>query len=404
MLLGRAIVLVSKMPKLDVKDITKEEAYELWEFLDEERKLPITKTRLKINLAKECGVFVEQLDAVANGASLAEVLIMESSDSKTSKLKLKEIKSIIQSVTSDEEWIIPFCHSMDITEAEFVWRWALNERWRSLRYRMKKWAKINSKINDDLIDTFEMLDVIFGLRDKQDVERPTTEFKRLQAWNGINIPDKYWFVNDCGTLMFLENNVARNRNGEINREYTPQVQGIDTCWCWVDVLGTTRLHSIEQDVPFSIYKEPMGISWHEANKILYNYPKGGFLILNDNDYHLYTKGTNALIVQALSVRRIKNVGYEFILGVKDGTDIIDVDKMLVESIPFELENALKRNSIPVQNSHTNHDIPFVVIEVAYSWRAEDGWGWRYITTLDDASISEIDEYTTYISMVGVDNE
>ena len=91
MLLGRAIVLVSKMPKLDVKDITKEEAYELWEFLDEERKLPITKTRLKINLAKECGVFVEQLDAVANGASLAEVLIMESSDSKTSKLKLKEI-------------------------------------------------------------------------------------------------------------------------------------------------------------------------------------------------------------------------------------------------------------------------------------------------------------------------
>ena len=78
--------------------------------------------------------------------------------------------------------------------------------------------------------------------------------------------------------------------------------------------------------------------------------------------------------------------------------------MMVENLPFELESALKRNSIPVQNSHTSHDIPFVVVEVAYSWRAEDGWGWRYITTLDDASINEIDEYTTYISMVGVDNE
>ena len=404
MLLSRAIVLVSKMPKLSIKDITREEAYELWSFLDDERKLPITKTRLKINLAKECGVFVEQLDAVANGASLAEVLVMESSDSKTSKLKLKEIKSIIQSVTSDEDWIISFCHSMDITEAEFVWRWVLNERWRSIRYRMRKWAKINSKINDDLINTMEMLDVIFGLRKKENVERPNTEFKRLQAWNGIDIPDKFWFVNDCGTLLFLESGIARNRNGEINREYTPQVSDVDACWCWIDVLGITRLHTVEQEIPFSNYKEPMDISWHEANKVLYNYPKGGFLILNDNHYHLYTKGTNALVVQLLSIRQIKNTGYEFILGVKDGVDIIDVDKLVIDKLPFELETALKRNGVPIQNSHTTHDVDFLVVECAYSWRAEDGWGWRYMNTLDDASIHDVDEYTTYISMVGVDNE
>ena len=60
MKIQRAVVLISKMPKLLLDDITKEEAYELWEFLDEEYKLPITKTRLKINLAKECGVFSSQ--------------------------------------------------------------------------------------------------------------------------------------------------------------------------------------------------------------------------------------------------------------------------------------------------------------------------------------------------------
>ena len=55
MKIQRAVVLISKMPKLSLDEITKEEAYELWEFLDEEYKLPITKTRLKVRLSDECG-------------------------------------------------------------------------------------------------------------------------------------------------------------------------------------------------------------------------------------------------------------------------------------------------------------------------------------------------------------
>ena len=35
MKIQRAVVLISKMPKLSLDEITKEEAYELWEFLDD---------------------------------------------------------------------------------------------------------------------------------------------------------------------------------------------------------------------------------------------------------------------------------------------------------------------------------------------------------------------------------
>lgn len=412
MKIQRAVVLISKMPKLSLDEITKEEAYELWEFLDEEYKLPITKTRLKINLAKECGVFIEQLDAVANGASLAEILVMESSDSTGNKLTLKEVKSLFSSVADEEDWVIPFCHKMNITEAEFVWRWALNERWRSISNRMRKWAKNLSNMHDEIVDTYTMLDVIYGLISKEEVSKPTSKFKRLQAWdNPIASPHKFWFIPDCGTLLFIENYMARNRNGEVNREYTPQVSEAEDCWCWIDVLGTTRLHNHEQYIPFSKYQEPLGglvsgnVSWREASKILYDYPKGGFLIEYHKEYYLFTKGTPALQVQALSVRMIKTIGYEFIIGVKDGlTDVIDVSKMRIQNLPFELENILKKHKIPIQNSHATHDIPFLVLEVAYSWRAEDGWGWRYMSTKDEGSINDVDDYTTYISLVGVDNE
>ena len=406
MLISRAVVLISKMPKLSLDEITKEEAYELWEFLDEEYKLPITKTRLKVKLADECGVFIEQLDAVANGASLAEVLVMESSDSKGNTLTINQIKHYFTSVNDEEKWVISLCHFMNITEAEFVWRWALNERWRSIKYRMRKWAKNLSNIHDDIVDTYTMLDVIYGLISKEEVSKPTSKFKRLKSWdNPITLPHKFWFIPDCGTLIFIDKFMVRDRNGEVNREYTPQVHDAEECWSWVDILKTTRLHSREQDLSFSKYQEPLDISWREASKILYDYPKGGFLIEHDDEYYLFTKGTPTLQVQALSVRMIKGIGYEFILGVKDGlTDIIDVDKMRIRNLPFELETMLKKQKIPVQNSHTTHDIPFLVLEVAYSWRAEDGWGWRYMSTKDEASIHDVDDYTTYISLVGVDNE
>ena len=406
MLISRAIVLISKMPKLSLDEITKEEAYELWEFLDEEYKLPITKTRLKVKLADECGVFIEQLDAVANGASLAEVLVMESSDSKGNTLTINQIKHYFTSVNDEEKWVISLCHFMNITEAEFVWRWALNERWRSIKYRMRKWAKNLSNIHDDIVDTYTMLDVIYGLISREEVSKPTSKFKRLKSWdNPTTLPHKFWFIPDCGTLIFIDKFMVRDRNGEVNREYTPQVYDVEECWSWVDILKTTRLHSREQDLSFSKYQEPLDISWREASKILYDYPKGGFLIEHDDEYYLFTKGTPTLQVQALSVRMIKGIGYEFILGVKDGlTDIIDIDKMRIRNLPFELETMLKKQKIPVQNSHTTHDIPFLVLEVAYSWRAEDGWGWRYMSTKDEASIHDVDDYTTYISLVGVDNE
>ena len=119
---------------------------------------------------------------------------------------------------------------------------------------MRQWAKNLSNMHDEIVDTYTMLDVIYGLISKEEVSKPTSKFKRLQAWDSpIASPHKFWFIPDCGTLLFIENYMARNRNGEVNREYTPQVSEAEDCWCWIDVLGTTRLHNHEQYIPFSKY-------------------------------------------------------------------------------------------------------------------------------------------------------
>lgn len=81
MLLSRATIIMSRMPyRLTTEDLTREEAHELWAFLSSEDRLSMTRQAVKVQLAKECGVFIEQMDAVANGATLTELLVWESSD------------------------------------------------------------------------------------------------------------------------------------------------------------------------------------------------------------------------------------------------------------------------------------------------------------------------------------
>ena len=113
MLLSRATIIVSKMPhRLSVDDLTREEAHELWAFLSSEDRLSMTRQAVKVQLAKECGVFIEQMDAVANGATLTELLVWESSDSEGCTLTLSNITAMFRGSLNDE-WIIEFSHLMN---------------------------------------------------------------------------------------------------------------------------------------------------------------------------------------------------------------------------------------------------------------------------------------------------
>ena len=64
---------------------------------------------LKINFAKELGVFVNDIDDVAGGRPLCEILTWES-DEQTTIITLKEAVSVIQNAYNNQNWILPFCH------------------------------------------------------------------------------------------------------------------------------------------------------------------------------------------------------------------------------------------------------------------------------------------------------
>jgi len=60
--LARASKLLLRMPKkLKVKEITRRECEELWNFADTNNRLSISQHMLKTALANECGVMLERL-------------------------------------------------------------------------------------------------------------------------------------------------------------------------------------------------------------------------------------------------------------------------------------------------------------------------------------------------------
>jgi hypothetical protein len=92
--------------RLTTEDLTREEAHELWAFLSSEDRLSMTRQAVKVQLAKECGVFIEQMDAVANGATLTELLVWESSDTDGGTLTLDNITAMFRNTNPNDEWII----------------------------------------------------------------------------------------------------------------------------------------------------------------------------------------------------------------------------------------------------------------------------------------------------------
>lgn len=406
MLVQRATVLLSKMPRLLPHELTREEAHELWSFLNSENKLSLSHTKLKLALASECGVFVEQLDAVANGASLAQLLTMESSDSRGKKLELSSVMNLLSNVNEHtKDWVIPFCHSMNINEAELVWRWALKYRWRYVKNRMAKWVRKTSGVDIEA-DTTTLIDIIYSESKIENTE-DTSSFQRLKIWKSPVPPKDFWFVGLCDSLIHLSSGMARERNGKLNGKYTPMLGEIIPCWSWCNKRLTDieeRFHNIEQDITFSQYQKPLPISWEEVNTVLSEYPKGGFLILQDGEYYLYTNGTSQIVVQALSYRNIKSAGHEITFGVKDILDIIEVGTFTLPILPFELEYALKKRGMNVFDTHTTNELDNLFLMIKYSWHPEDGWRWVYEKVDEDLGIGDVDQFTDYILITGDVNE
>ena len=79
--LARVTEIISLMPnKILLKEITKKECFAIWDFLNTDDRLSVSQHMLKIEVAKELGVFVDQLDVVSEGRPLCEVLTWESPD------------------------------------------------------------------------------------------------------------------------------------------------------------------------------------------------------------------------------------------------------------------------------------------------------------------------------------
>ncbi len=105
-----------------------------------------------------------------------------------------------------EDWLLDLCRSMSLIEAEMFWRWALEYRWSSVRYRMVKWLKIRLGMSDISNYNPEMLiQMVFtGIgRDKLAEEmfvplRPYTNNKL----GLVGTSSKYCFVTDC-SLSFI---------------------------------------------------------------------------------------------------------------------------------------------------------------------------------------------------------
>ena len=208
----RLCALVSKMPRhLTTNDLTMEEALTVWRFLDAKERLPMTARRVKIQLANECGCFVEQLDAVGDNAHISKILTWESND-QSKGLNVDELMALAHNIP-DEDWLLDLCRSMSLIEAEMFWRWALNYRWSSVRNRMVRWLRKMLHMAD--ISTHDPVILLQALYMKTEVMSIEDMFVPLRPYTKnklgiVGTSSEYWFVTDCSTLVQVYRGAVRD--------------------------------------------------------------------------------------------------------------------------------------------------------------------------------------------------
>jgi len=401
--LARVTEIISLMPnKILLKEITKKECFVIWDFLNTDDRLSVSQHMLKIEVAKELGVFVDQLDAISDGRPLCEVLTWESPDEHETIITLKEATEVMRNAHLNKDWIIPFCNMINTEQAELIWRWAVDYRWGSIKNRMVKWLQKHSGLNHEYSFEEHINVIYYNISPSQIVTSTNT---KLESWDNTITPSKWWFITDCSKMMWLSNGVARNRNGTLNAKYMPLLNGKEECWVWDNPTGTGMWHSKDEDVSFSKYKEAMTHEWHESQVLLQSYAKGGFLITDENKYYLLTNGTNTLYGQMLSVRNIGKGGYEYVIGFSDGGEIVDATTIVMETVPYNLDGALKRRGVHANIRHAFHNIEdCLVVKLNHTWSPTDGWHLCFVDTENEMGIDDIDDITDYYAIVGDDDE
>jgi len=410
--LARATELLSRMPKrLRVKQITKQECEELWEFINSKDRLSISQHMLKVELANECGVMLERLLDVLGDTPFIEGLIMEARE-ESSEFTLLQATEVMRNAHLNKNWILPFCRSMSVEESYLIWKWATEYYWKPQRNRFLKWLKLHSKLNGDY--SFDVhLSVIF---DKLKVTNDIKPFKRLEPWEG-GVPDQWWFVTDCGTLKYIGGGIVRNRNGTLNTELTPMLDSNVECWMWRNPLDTGYNHSANVNLPFSSYKNPMteNFLWYESQVLLDSYAKGGFLIAHEIEsaykepkklaFYLLTKGTNVLYAQVMTIRNLNKGGYELVIGFNDAGEVVETTTHTMNELPFALDNALRRRGVNANIRHAFHPVnDCLVAKFKYTWTPNEEWHMKFVEVEDNMGMDDVDDILDYFAIVGGEDE
>ena len=410
--LARASGLFARMPnKLLVKEISKRECEELWEFVNTTDKLSISQHRLKTAMADECGVMLERLLEVLGDSPFVDGLVMEAGEEE-SDYTLKEAVQLMRSAHLVDNWIIPFCHSISKQEAKFIWRWAIGYYWTAYRNRFLKWIKITSKLNGDFSIDVHFSVIFDGLQISDDIK----PFKRLEPWEG-GVPDKWWFVSDCGTLKHVGDRVVRNRNGTLNTKFTPLLDSDAECWMWENPLGTGHHHSTNDKLPFSSYKNAMDdkFHWHESQVLLDSYAKGGFLIAHEKtgayketknwDYYLLSKGSNTLYGQVMTIRNLNKGGYEIVIGFSDAGEVVETTTHRMNELPLQLNEALLRRGVSASVRYAfQHVEDCLVAKFMYTWSPNEEWHLKFIEVESNKGESDVDDILDYFAVVGGEDE
>lgn len=403
MKVSRAVTLLSMMPRhLTVEDTSYDEMVTLWDFLSTEHRMSITYTALRIQLAKELDVYVETLDEAIGENHLAEVLAWEAS-SKSFGTTIEEVVSLLRNVRSTitSDWIIPLCHILDYTESELVWRWALRHRWLRVRNLMGRWLRKTTGL-DTTVPT--MLDVAFGIVSSDGLKRVGSEMPSLRRWEGGE-PELCWFISDLSTLVRVDPGIVRHRNGLIHHDYTPLAPDeLDPCWSWVNPLGTDRWHSSTTPLPFSTPKEPLPATWAEAQPLLNQHARSGFLILHGGEYFIYTSGTASLNAVILSLRKNDRVGYVLSAGFLDGDEVVDAVEIETQTLSFAMQQGLRRRGVHPSIRHAVQPVETpLIVRLEYAWTPKEGWHFRIEEVLEEAGLStDVDGIVDYMMLVGSD--
>lgn len=406
--LARASELLSKMPKrLLVKDVTRRECSALWDFVHSENRLSISHQMLKLGMAKECGVLLERIMEVADDSPFIDVLAWEAQE-EPSTHTLKEAMAVMRNAHLSEGWILPFCQSISPVESTIIWRWGMDYRWYAYRNRLNRWLTRHSGLGREHSVDIHLSVIFDGLK----VTESETPFKRLEPWEG-EVPDRWWFVPDCGTLKYVGGGIVRNRNGTLNPKFTALLDSEAECWMWENPMGTGHFHSSKDKLPFSLYKNHMAdkFVWHESQVLLDSYAKGGFLIAHETnsaykedkkwEYYLLTKGTNVLYAQLLNVRNLDKGGYEFVIGFSDAGEVVDITTHRMKMLPFALDSALKRRKVMPNIRHAFHNIDdCLVAKFNYTWTPDESWHLKFVSVEESMGIDDVDDILDYITVVG----